>query len=487
MNSDILAHADTKFSPSEMMHYASDYALSKTEKPTSMVLGLAIMAGVFIGLAFVFYVTITTGSGSLNWGISRVAGGIAFSMGLVLVVICGGELFTSSVLSSIAVANRQVPLGKMLKGWGVVYIGNFFGAMLLLFLVATAGLHALDNGQWGLNALRTAQHKLHYAPAQAFVLGILCNMMVCWATWMTFSSKQPLTKACMVVMPVAMFVSTGFEHSIANMFMVPLGIFIQNFASAEFWQQVGGTPQAFADLTLSNFIFANLIPVTLGNIVGGVVLVGLSNWKIYQIPKKHEEASTLNFALLQKTTLAAEITMFNADITVETIMNTDPIRFTPETPVSEAVDRLLEDGTSGAPVLDTTGNLIGFFAVQDVLIDLWCADYLPETDRKVKHLMRTELFTVKSTDTVVQLAEHISVNKEDLYPTSSMGYMTSWTARPLHERARKTLTSRPTMYPVMDGTRFVGVVTRQDVMRALRPAYGLASSASTIGDKGLAS
>ena len=237
MSADILSGGEVKSSPHDMMHNASVYALSKTVKPASMVLGLAIMAGIFIGLAFVFYITITTGSSNFSWGMSRVAGGIAFSMGLVLVVICGGELFTSSVLSSIAVANRQVPLVKMLKGWGVVYIGNFLGAMMLLLLVATAGLHALDNGQWGLNALRTAQHKLHYAPAQAFVLGILCNMMVCWATWMTFSSKQPLTKACMVVMPVAMFVSTGFEHSIANMFMVPLGIFIQNFASPEYWQQ----------------------------------------------------------------------------------------------------------------------------------------------------------------------------------------------------------------------------------------------------------
>ncbi len=174
------------FSPVEMMAEAEKFALSKAKKNTGMTLSLAIMAGAFIGLAFLFYITVTTGAAQSGWGLSRLAGGLAFSMGLILIVICGGELFTSSVLSSISWANKQISFGKMLSIWAKVYFGNFIGAMLLLTIVAAAGLYQLDHGQWGLNALNIAQHKLHHTPVQAFALGILCNLLVCLAIWLTF-------------------------------------------------------------------------------------------------------------------------------------------------------------------------------------------------------------------------------------------------------------------------------------------------------------
>ncbi|MDF4942226.1 formate/nitrite transporter family protein, partial [Vibrio parahaemolyticus] len=150
------------FSPKEMMVEAEKFALSKANKTSSMTLSLAIMAGAFIGLAFLFYITVTTGSPGAGWGLSRLAGGLSFSMGLILIVICGGELFTSSVLSSISWANKQISFGKMLSIWGKVYVGNFIGAMFLLALVTAAGLYQMDGGQWGLNALNIAQHKLHH-------------------------------------------------------------------------------------------------------------------------------------------------------------------------------------------------------------------------------------------------------------------------------------------------------------------------------------
>ncbi len=181
-------------------------------------------------------------------------------MGLILIVICGGELFTSSVLSSISWANREISFGKMLSIWGKVYVGNFIGAIFLLLLVTAAGLYQLDEGQWGLNALNIAQHKLHHTTVQAFALGILCNLLVCLAIWLTFSSANAMTKAAMTIMPVAMFVSSGFEHCVANMFMVPLGIVIQNFAPDSFWQQVGVTASQYSDLNVTQFITANLIP-----------------------------------------------------------------------------------------------------------------------------------------------------------------------------------------------------------------------------------
>jgi formate transporter len=276
------------FTPAEMMEEAEKYASYKTKKPTGTILGLAIMAGVFIGLAFIFYITVTTGSNDVAWGMSKLVGGIAFSMGLILVVLCGGELFTSSVLTSIAWANKEINALKMVRFWGKVYVGNFVGALFLLALVTAAGLYKLDHGQWGLNALNIAQHKLHHTFVEAFALGILCNLMVCLAVWLSFSSHNAMTKAVMTILPVAMFVATGFEHCVANMFMIPLGITIQSFAPDTFWQAVGVDASQYADLSIYNFITANLIPVTLGNIVGGAVLVGLSNWCVFSLPHKNE-------------------------------------------------------------------------------------------------------------------------------------------------------------------------------------------------------
>ncbi len=284
-----MANNPNFFTPAETMVEAEKYASSKAKKSTGVLLGLAMMAGVFIGLAFIFYITVTTGSAGAPWGIIKFAGGTVFSLGLIFVVICGGELFTSAVLSVIAWANREISAAKMFSIWGKVYIGNFIGSMLLLALVTAAGLYQAGHGLWGLNALNIAQHKLHHTFTEAFALGILCNLLVCLAVWLTFSSHNAATKALMTVLPVALFVASGFEHCVANMFMIPLGITIHAFAPDSFWAMVGVDASQYADLTISHFIFNNLIPVTLGNIVGGAVLVGLSNWCVFSLPYKNKE------------------------------------------------------------------------------------------------------------------------------------------------------------------------------------------------------
>ncbi len=281
------------FTPHEMMVEAEKYASGKTKKSTGTILGLGAMAGLFIGLAFVFYITVTTGTAAAGvaWGFSKLAGGLVFSLGLILVVICGGELFTSSVLSILAWANKEISAAKMFGIWGKVYFGNFLGAMLLLLLVTGASLYSIGNGQWGLNALNIAQHKLHHTFIEAFSLGILCNLMVCLGVWLTFSSHNAFTKAFMTILPVALFVATGFEHCVANMFMIPLGITIHAFAPDSFWTTVGVDASHYADLTIAHFIFKNLIPVTLGNIVGGAILVGMSNWFVFSRPYKNNPNS----------------------------------------------------------------------------------------------------------------------------------------------------------------------------------------------------
>lgn len=458
------------FSPMEMMAEAEKFALSKAKKSSGMTLSLAIMAGAFIGLAFLFYITVTTGSTDAGWGLSRLAGGLAFSMGLILIVICGGELFTSSVLSSISWANKQISFGKMLSIWGKVYIGNFIGAMLLLTIVAAAGLYQMDHGQWGLNALNIAQHKLHHTTLQAFALGVLCNLLVCLAIWLTFSSANALTKAAMTIMPVAMFVSSGFEHCVANMFMVPLGIVIQNFAPDSFWQQVGVSAAQYSDLNIKQFLFANLIPVTFGNIVGGAVLVGLANWGIYRRP----QLKAANIRTITNTTQinsAKEITM-NNNITAKHVMNTNPLILRAEMLTPVAIDSLLEHHQISAPVCDIEGRLVGFFSAHDVMVDLWCQDYLPAKDQKVVDIMARDVVAIDANDKLVDIAEFLCIDKEQLYPTTSMGIATQLTTLSLEERAKAMKVSKPHVLPVLDNGKLVGVITRENVLEALRPIYG---------------
>lgn len=270
------------FSAAQMMSEAEYYACKKVGKTTQATISLAILGGAFIGLAFLFFITVTTGNNGVGWGINRLIGGLAFSMGLILIVVFEAELFTSTVLSSIAWANKKVSFKKMITTWTKVYLGNFLGAIIIVALVYAAGLYKLNDGQWGVNALNIAQHKLHHTWTEAFSLGILCNILVCTAIWLTFCSKNPLTKAALIMMPVALFVSSGFEHSIANMFMVPLGFVIAHFSPVEFWAQMGINASDYSEINLSNFIFNNLIPVTIGNIVGGAAFVGLANWAIYR-------------------------------------------------------------------------------------------------------------------------------------------------------------------------------------------------------------
>lgn len=465
--------SSNNLTPKEMMKQAEYYAVGKASKPTRTTVALAVTAGVFIGLAFVFYITVTTGNTVMNWGVNRMLGGIAFSMGLILVVICGGELFTSTVLSSIARANRHITTGKMLATWGKVYFGNFIGAMLLLLLVTTAGLYQLDGGQWGLNALNIAQHKLHHQPAEAFALGVLCNLLVCLAVWMTFCSTSMMTKMAIMILPVAMFVSTGFEHSVANMFMVPLGITIQNFAPESFWLNLGVSPEQYADLNVHNFIFANLIPVTLGNIVGGGVLVGLTYWAIFSSPKEHHETATLitpDFS--NSNVLRMDTTMMQEDLLVNDHMRPATVTLLPAMPIAQALDILISEDLSGAPVLTSDQRLVGFFSIHDAMVDLWCKDYIPDAESKVQDLMKHEIQTVTPENSILEIAEYMSIDKNVLYPVTSGGIATQFTTLSLNERARNMVVNRPHIFPVVKDDRLVGIITRQEIVQALRPVYG---------------
>ncbi|MBQ1782792.1 MAG: formate transporter FocA [Gammaproteobacteria bacterium] len=458
-------------SPFEMMEQAEHYALSKVVKPAATTAALAMMAGLFIALGYLFFITVTTGAGDSAWGSLRLLGGVAFSIGLIMVVICGGELFTSTVLSAIAVANRQIGLAKMVRIWGWVYLGNLIGSLLMVVLAVAARLYLLDNGQWGLNVLTIAQHKLHHGPAAAFALGVLCNILVCLAIWMTFSTDHLLTKVLLMVLPVALFVSSGFEHCVANMFVVPLALAIYHWAPADFWLQSGVDAARFADLGLTSFVTANLIPVTLGNIVGGALLVGLNYWAIFRrITPTHYNcppADNSGPALLSLPSFK-EPGMSIKKLKIKDIMTLPGVVLKADMALAEALDLMLAEGVGGAPVSDNGGGLVGYLSQHDLLVALWCNDYRPLPERRVADLMHHPLLTVNGEESVIHLAEQMAINVEAVFPVSDQGLATGLALKPLQERARAACPNRPHHYPVMIQGQFKGMVSRQELVAALR-------------------
>ena len=268
------------FSPAQMTQIAEELGNYKVNKHPSSTILSAILAGVFISIAFVFYITATTGTATVAFGLAKLVGGICFSLGLMLVVCCGTDLFTSTILTILPKMTHRISWVKMFRNWIFVYIGNFIGAILFVAIIWFSGQYMVANGLWGLNVLQTADHKLHHTFIEAVFLGLLANLMVCLAAWMSYAGRSLLDKMLIMVLPVAMFVASGFEHSIANMFMIPMGIVINNFASPEFWAAVGVAPDTFKALTVEHFIVNNLIPVTIGNILGGL-LVAVPNWALH--------------------------------------------------------------------------------------------------------------------------------------------------------------------------------------------------------------
>ena len=261
--------------PEAIAAVAEDITYGKATKPAAKTFLLAITAGAFISIAFIFFVTVVSQGGS------KFTGAICFSLGLTLCVILGGELFTSTTLTLVAKAANRISWGQMFKNWALVYSGNFIGCLVMVLLIMLSSQYTSGSGQWGLTALNIAQHKIHHTFVEAVALGILCNLMVCLAAWMAFGGRTMTDKALIMVLPVAMFVASGFEHSIANMFMIPVGIAIQTFAGPDFWQAIGADPAKYADLTIGHFVVNNLIPVTIGNIIGGG-MIGLTYWFIFR-------------------------------------------------------------------------------------------------------------------------------------------------------------------------------------------------------------
>lgn len=280
--------------PAEMAGKAEAIGIKKANLDFWTMFALAILAGAFIGAGAIYATTVWTGGAALPYGVNRLLGGLAFCLGLILVVVAGAELFTGNNLIVMAWASGKVSTGKLLRNWGIVYLGNFVGSLMTAVIMLLSKQYMFSKGALGLQALNIANAKATLDPVQAFFLGIMCNALVCMAVWLCYSGRSTMDKILAIIFPISAFVAAGFEHSVANMYFVPIGLLIKQFAPDSFWAAdalAKATPAAitidsFAKLTWGNFFVNNLIPVTLGNIVGGAGLVGIVYWFAYLRTKK---------------------------------------------------------------------------------------------------------------------------------------------------------------------------------------------------------
>jgi len=262
--------------PPEMARRAEQVGVTKAGMDTATTFALSVLAGAFIAMGAVFATTTAAGGAELQYGVARLLGGLTFSLGLILVIVAGAELFTGNNLIVMAWASRRVSTLRLLRNWVIVYLGNFVGAIGTAALLYAGQQYELGGGLVGAQAVSIAATKTGYGWWQALVLGMFCNALVCMAVWLCYSARTTADKVLAIIPPIAAFVAAGFEHSVANMYFIPYGLFVE---STEAFPDV-------PDLTWGGFLWANLLPVTLGNIVGGALMVGAIYWFIYLRPRE---------------------------------------------------------------------------------------------------------------------------------------------------------------------------------------------------------
>jgi formate transporter len=279
--------------PAAMAVLAEESGIKRASLDPMVSFVLSILAGAFVAFGAIFATTVLAGtmttftadgtlasSAVLPYGIGRLLAGLAFCVGIIAVIIAGAELFTGNNLIVMAWASGKVTTSALMFNWVLVLTGNCVGAILTAGLMFLTTQYTFGGGAVGLVALNTANAKAALPLVPAFTLGIMCNALVCLAVWMCYSARTNVDRVLTAVPPIAAFAAAGFEHCIANVYFIPMGLFIKAGAPDSFWKSVNRTAADFPDLTWSNFI-CNLVPVTAGNILGGSLMVAAAYWFVY--------------------------------------------------------------------------------------------------------------------------------------------------------------------------------------------------------------
>jgi len=278
--------------PAAMAALAEQTGVKRATADPLTSLILSVLAGAFISFGAIVATTVSSGtivtgdgaatlSAAWPYGVIRLLTGLAFSIGLILVIVGGAELFTGNNLIVMAWASRKVRTRDLLFNWSIVFTGNFIGAVATAALMFCTAQYTFGDGSVGLTALKVANSKTSLTFVSAVTLGIMCNALVCLAVWMCYGARTTVDKIVAIVPPITAFVAAGFEHCIANIYYIPMGLFIKAGAPASFWSSIGKSPADFPQLTWINFFFANLLPVTIGNVIGGSIMVGAVYWFVY--------------------------------------------------------------------------------------------------------------------------------------------------------------------------------------------------------------
>jgi len=272
--------------PKDMAAKAELIGVAKSQLGFFRMFALGILAGAFIAMGANYATTVWAGLGGAGvpFGIQRLLGGLVFATGLILVVVGGSELFTGNCLMPMAWASKKITTGALLRNWVIVYSGNFAGSVLTAYFMFLGKQHTFGGGSVGLTALNIGVAKTSLEFLQCIFLAIFCNALVCMAVWLCFSARGTVDKIAAIIPPISAFVACGFEHCVANMYFIPSALFIKDLDPAYFATVAEKLKDGGAILTWGNFIVRNLIPATIGNIIGGALMVGGMYWFIYLRP-----------------------------------------------------------------------------------------------------------------------------------------------------------------------------------------------------------
>lgn len=327
------------YSPVQMAARVEKAGITKGNLDFTTMFVLAIMAGVFIAFGAALC-TFVIHDSQMTQGLTKLLGGLVFCIGLILVVVAGAELFTGNNLIIMAYVSKKVTLNQLLRNWVIVFMGNLVGSLIIVFLVYMTGMWTGGKAGVGIKALMIANGKVNMPFYHAFYRGILCNMLVCLAVWLCFSGRSVTDKILAIIFPITGFVAMGFEHSIANMYFIPAGIVTKGLPQVVETLQAKDALPDLSNLSIYGFIVKNLIPVTLGNIIGGAVFIGAIYWFVYLRPAAIEP--------------------------VRKFMTEGPPIVQPGSKVCEAI-QIMKEKSSSSVLVGEPGNAVGIMSEADVI------------------------------------------------------------------------------------------------------------------------
>jgi formate/nitrite transporter len=370
------------YSPAQMAARVEKAGITKGNLDFTTMFVLAIMAGVFISFGAVLC-TYVINESTLSEGFTKLIGGVVFCVGLILVVVAGAELFTGNNLIIMAYVSKKVTMNQLLRNWITVFLGNLAGSLIIVFLIYMTGMWTGGKATVGVKALLIANGKVNLTLSQAFFRGILCNMLVCLAVWLCFSGRSVTDKILAIIFPITAFVALGFEHSIANMYFIPAGIVAKGLPEViEALSSKGALPD-LSNLNIFGFLIRNLLPVTLGNIIGGGVFIGAIYWFVYLRPAAIEP--------------------------VRNFMTSGPPILIPGTKVCEAIS-IMKEKNSGSILVGKPGNAIGIVSEADIIRKL-IAENKDCKMVKVEEVMSSPLITMEVKSSLYDIYKTMADNR----------------------------------------------------------------------------